>query len=296
MAKLTAKQEEQKLALGDWWDDKVYSTILNDVVTVEEEKAAIEKQKIKDEAFRIAIEAAQKEVELKKQKEFDSRDMVLEFNYVIKDNFHLDLIEYKKTKDQIIFEKIWPELQKIMKNASYKHIIKLPTAAKQIKYGEVQDIDYTEFLTEKLLEAIDAWQPDYNGYHIKFSVFFDKVVYNYIGNMYNLMQNEYYKQGMEFRSLDSEKETKKLLDKITKNHYQYNDNGQMFMNAYVELFLKFLRKKDKELPMLLGLLISERYTRSEIAKYLGCSTKTIQRKTEQIRKEWIKYTEEQPTS
>ena len=215
MAKLKRQLTEKEQEISDFWEGKVYSTLLNDIVTVEEAEAAVEKQKNEDEAFRIAIEAVRKELELKeleKQKARDSRDMVLEFNYVIKDNFHLDLIEYKKTNDQIIFEKIWPQLQKIMENASYKHIVKgLKTPAKQIRFGEVQGVDYTEFLTEPLLKAIDAWQPDYNGYHIKFSVFFDKVVYNYIGNVYNMMNKKYYKQGMEFHSLDNEKEAKKLF-------------------------------------------------------------------------------------
>jgi transcriptional antiterminator len=62
----------------------------------------------------------------------------------------------------------------------------------------------------------------------------------------------------------------------------------MFMDTYVLMFLKHLNKIDNRLGMLFYALVNDNLTHSEIAKYMDCSTKTVQRKLETIKQEWKK--------
>ena len=84
------------------------------------------------------------------------------------DSFHLDLIKYKTTHSNNDFNKIWTELKKINKQMANKYIKTLPMKARQIFLSETNSKDYSEFLTELLIKAIEAWNPDK---HLKFKTF-----------------------------------------------------------------------------------------------------------------------------
>lgn len=99
------------------------------------------------------------------------------------------------------------------------------------------------------------------------------------------------RESLQFVSLDA-LEGEKIMDQIAKRHYTYDDNGKMLMDAYIKLFVMKLAEKDQTLSALFGLLVSGRFTHEEIAVYLGCCKKTVQRKLKEIRHYWENYIQE----
>lgn len=264
------EKNEHRIAEEDHWGEYV---ILSIEQSIEVEKIAVEleyQDKLeKDEAFR------------KSEKEKESFETWDDMEF---DTFHLDLIKYKQTHSNWDFTKIWPELKRINKQLAKKYLGTLPMKARQIMLAEANSDDYSEFLTLTLLKAIEAWRPDHN---VKFTTFYDRVVRNYSGNIKNRTNYKWY-QNTELISLNMEG-TEEMMEKIAKQHYKYDENGKMLMNANIKMFVRELNKRENGLGAVFGLLMSGRYTHNEIAHYMDCSTKTIQRKITEIRETWKAY-------
>lgn len=240
-------------------------------------------QKIEEEKSREMFEKFLAEYHRNREKE----KTVASWKNLNTDNFHLDLIKYKKTHTHEDFCKIWPTLQRLNQLLSWKYFQKkISMEAKVLLWGDANSNDYSEWLTEVMLKAIETWEPDRG---VKFATYYDRVANNLMKD-YLVQENSEYYTGVKLLSLDVLSQ-EKLMNEAIKNHDYYNQDHNMFVKVYFELFEDILAKKDEELTAIFKLLL-ERYTREEIAERLKCSKKTIQRKTAEIKQRWKNYTEE----
>ena len=153
--------------------------------------------------------------------------------------------------------------------------------------AEANSKDFTEWLILPMMKAIDRWDSTKG---ITFGTYYNAIVRNMAKDIL-VKLNAKCRENLQFVSLNA-LEGEKIMDQIAKSHYTYDNNGKMFMDAYIKLFVMKLAEKDKFLSALFGLLVSGRFTHEEIATYLGCCKKTVQRKIKEIRLHWKNYLKE----
>ena len=254
------------------WENIVYSVDLDGFVTIEEAKAAAEARKAKEKAY---------------AKKRESEDNVKAWGNLDTDNFHLNLINYKETRTNDDFNKIWQSLRRLNRQLAYKYLTCLPMRARIMFLAEANSNDFTEWLILPMMKAIDRWDSTKG---ITFGTYYNVIVRNMAKDIL-VKLNAKCRENLQFVSLDA-LEGERIMDQIAKRHYTHDDNGKMFMDAYIKLFVMKLAEKDQTLSALFGLLVSGRFTHEEIAVYLGCCKKTVQRKLKEIRHYWENYIKE----
>ena len=238
--------------------------------------------------------------ELKKEREEKRRCLQIELSQVGSDirklnteTFHSLLIKYKETKEQYYYDAISVILERMTRRLADKYIKKgLPLRARQMFLCDSNADDYTEYLTVILMTAIDKWQPntpskDGNTLVVKFRTYYEVLVKNWAAHILEKYNSQYAQKVTEIVSIDNTY-ADKLLEEISK-HCIYTETDKIEFNVLLQEFMEILRNIDSQLPSLFSLLICGRYTHATIAKILGCSTKTIQRKLKIIQKKWIEF-------
>lgn len=266
---------------------------------------------------RIAQELEQEDQEAKrKQEEIDylkKPPIQNEINETWKDaGFKLDEldedIKYWKEgwNDNRYFENCtWPLLQKLNKYLAWKYMKELKHYLRLYHTCEVT-YDHTEWLTDKMMEAINKWDPNKCRH---FRVFYEQYICWYWLQCIRKLDAPCFK-GVDVDLVDfgeeetenrfkekgnfyySDEEVESMYEGLME-HYTTNKRGQLFADGIIFDFLDTLTKEQRWFYVQLILNLGEKQmTYEQLVKHLKMSMSTFQRRREELRAAWRKYNQE----
>lgn len=205
--------------------------------------------------------------------------------------FHDALIKWQKTKSEEDWDVIETAIYVYGKKLSNKYIRALPLRTKQLFLYEVNLTEDNEFITELMWEAVTTWKPNTHSKNnnvavVTFWTYYKTIVKNYAIDLIR-KTNAKFREGIILMSLDSENGMQ-TINEVSMKLFNIGEHHLTF-DVHLMKFINHLRLINKELPKFLGLLYCELYSYSAIGLLMNCSTKTVQRKVEQIKKEWKNY-------
>lgn len=229
-----------------------------------------------------------------RQRISEQRENVNTWNRLDFETLNTLLIKYKETGNQLYFEQAWDDfLWDLNYSLIEKYLIKgLPTIAKQLfldgnNYSDLKDEFYIV-----LMETIHKWIPNSPDHYTRdFAAFYKQAVYDYVGGYKTRLKRPKYSQVTGITPIDfnNQQEVAMVTNLLGKHYHVESETNHILMDIYVHTFIK--TKLTKEQSMLLGLLVTERLSITEIAKYMKISRMTVYRKVEELKTLWQQYEE-----